>query len=61
MENNWLENKTTDELINMRNLLEFQKKDTPRVKDYYMAIETINNQLNQIKKEIKKRDIRLNK
>lgn len=61
MENNWLEKKTTDELINMRNLLEFQKKDTPRVKDYYMVIETINNQLNQIKKEIKKRDIRLNK
>lgn len=52
---NWLEEKTLEELERMKEVLEYQYKDIPSVRDKCMAQHCIRLQLNPIIKEINKR------
>lgn len=53
--NDWLKEKTNEELFTMKVNLEYQKNTISRVRDYYMALFCINNQLIPIIKELKNR------
>lgn len=53
--NDWLKEKTNEELFTMKVTLEYQKNTISRVRDYYMALFCINNQLIPIIKELKNR------
>jgi len=57
-EENWLENKTDEELLDMYKTLKYNLEDVPYgVRDAAMARATIRNQMNPIIKEINKREI----
>lgn len=56
-EENWLENKTDEELLDMYTILRYNFEDVSGHKDSGMAKATIRNQMNPIIKEINKREI----